>query len=503
MQGLVYMALFDLKGVYVMYDVLIIGAGVVGASVARELSRYKLKLAVVESKCDVAMGSTGANSAIIHAGYDCKPGSIMAQMNLLGNKLYDQLHKELDFPFKRIGSLVIAFNDDEVNELKNLYSQGQKNGVKNLEFLNRQETLDKELNINPNVRAALYAPSAGITCPYELTVALIENAIENGVEVFLDNPVIDLQKVNEDTFKVVTSRKELLSRYIINCAGLYADDISKMLGDNDFEITPRKGEYNLYDRVWGNVINTVIFQTPNKMGKGVLVTPTVDGNLLIGPSAVDVSHKDDTRTSIEGLDYVYTKALESISHLPRRGIIRSFSGSRAISNTGDFIISHSKKVEGLFHAAGISSPGLTAAPAIARKMSAILQKKTGYLELKDDFKSTRKAIPRFRELDKQQRSELIKKNPQYGRIVCRCETVTEGQIIDALSRNLPATTIDAIKRRTRAGMGRCQGGFCTPKIMEIMEKQMNIPITHITKMGGCSNIVKGRIKDNLRGGRME
>jgi glycerol-3-phosphate dehydrogenase len=484
-----------------MYDVIIIGAGVVGASAARELSKYELDIGVLEARADVAMGSSAANSAIVHAGYDCKPGTLMAELNVKGNEKYEQLKLELDIPFMRNGSLVLAFDEDGVKELERLLKQGEKNGVPGLEILSRHRILEMEPAVNGEVVAALWAPSGGITCPYELTVAMIENAVKNKVKVFLEHPVIDIKKGDDGIFNITTKHGEFKTKYIINCAGVYADEISKMAGDDSFSITPRKGEYILYDRKYGSIVKHTIFQTPGKLGKGVLVTPTVDGNLLIGPSAEDINDKEDKATTQEGLDFVYSKALQSVPSVPRGGSIRTFSGLRAIGSTGDFIIRASRKVHGLIHAAGICSPGLSAAPAIALELVDILQKIEGPLKKKINFEPHRKAIPRFREMDWEQRKQIISKNPAYGRIVCRCETVTEGEIIEAIRRNLPARTIDAVKRRTRAGMGRCQGGFCTPKIMEIMQRELNIPLTDITKFGGQSNIVTNKIKETEEGGQ--
>jgi len=393
-----------------MHDVIIIGAGVIGASVARELSKYQLQVAVLEAKSDVAMGSSGANSAIVHAGYDCKPGTWMARTNVRGNALYDILQKELDIPFRRIGSLVLGFHDDDIEELNRLLEQGRQNGVPDLKILTTEEVLEMEPAISREVKAALWAPSAGITCPYELTIAMMENAIENGVEVYLDHPVVSIRKDEAGYFIVNTPGGTFKSRAVINCAGLYSDEIAKMLGDNDFRIIPRKGEYCLYDRKYGSIVNKVIFQVPGKMGKGVLVTPTVDGNLLVGPSAQDIERKDDTQTTAEGLQFVIEKALLSVPSLPKAGVIRSFAGLRAVGSTGDFILGPSKRVEGLFHAAGICSPGLSSAPAIAEELSYCLIRAMGGLKKKEKFSPYRKGRPRFRDLTWDVKQDRIKQN---------------------------------------------------------------------------------------------
>lgn len=481
-----------------MFDAIVIGAGVIGCSIARELSRYDIKIGVLESEVDVATGSSGANSAIVHAGYDCQAGSMMARMNVWGNSLYDVVSKELDVPFKRIGSLVLAFDEEDMNEIQKLFEQGQKNGVPGLKILSAQEVLQMEPNINSNIIAALWAPSAGITCPYELTVAMAENAIQNGVEFFLGYGVENIKR-DGNIFNIKTTQGEFKTKYIINCAGIFSDDINRMLGGEEFKIIPRRGEYCLYDRKLGDMVKRVIFQPPSSLGKGVLVTPTVDGNLLIGPNAVDIDTKEDTSTTSWGLNFVYTKALRTIPSLGRRDVIRVFSGIRAVADTGDFILGASDEIPGLFYAAGICSPGLSAAPAIGQYMAELVYKYAGNINAKFNFNPYRKGIPRFRELNWSEKEKLIKGDNRYGQIVCRCETVTEGQIIEAINRPLPALTIDAIKRRTRAGMGRCQGGFCTPKIMEILNRERGIPLDEITKGSGRSYIVSGRIKEGLRG----
>ena len=483
-----------------MYDIIVIGAGVVGASIARELARYKLNIAVLEAGSDAAAGSSGANSGIVHAGYDCKPGTLMARLNVQGNAMYDRICKELDVPFRRNGSLVLAFNDEDVFQLERLMVQGVKNGVADLRLLPANEVLEMEPSINPGVVAALWAPTGGITSPYELTIAMAENAADNGVEFYFEHRVESIERKENDKFRIITSRRDFVASCVINAAGVNGDVISKMAGDDSFIIHPRKGEYCLYDRKWGNMVSRTVFQPPSNMGKGVLVTPTVDGNLLIGPNAVDTEKRDDDCTSAEGLAFIYSKALESVPSLPGDGVITVFAGLIAIADEGDFIVRPSGVSEKIIHAAGICSPGLTAAPAIAREVNAILTGICGPLELKKDFNPIRKGIKRFRDMDWEERMQIVKEDPKYGRIVCRCETVTEGEIVQALRTKLPVNTTDAIKRRTRAGMGRCQGGFCTPRIMEIIERELGIPMEYITKKGGSSRIVLGRIKDFLEEG---
>ena len=484
-----------------MFDIAIIGAGVVGCSIARELARYKLDVCVLEAKADVAMGSSGANSGIVHAGYDCKPGTLMARLNVAGNSLYEDIARELDVPFKRNGSLVLAFTDEDMSTLKRLMEQGIKNGVNGLKILPAEEVLKMEPNLNPSIKAALWAPTGGITSPFEVTIAMAENAADNGVQFYLNHAVLSIQRHSDGKFHIETSGGTFIARYVINAAGINSDLISQMVGDDSFRIHPRKGEYCLYDKKWGSLVTSTIFQPPSGLGKGVLVTPTVDGNLLIGPNAVDIDQRNDVDTTYDGLSFVYEKALESVPLLPKNDVITQFAGLRAIADGGDFIIRPSRAVEEFIQVAGICSPGLSAAPAIGRYVATILngvmQKNGRGLEQKRDFNPYRKGISRFSDADWHTREELIKKDPRFGRIICRCEMVTEGEIAQALHRNPPALTVDAIKRRTRAGMGRCQGGFCTPRIMEIMERELGVPMDQLTKKGEGSRIVLGRIKEFL------
>lgn len=484
-----------------MFDVAIIGAGVVGCSIARELARYKLDVCVLEARSDVAMGSSGANSGIVHAGYDCKPGTLMARLNVEGNIMYDEIARELDFPFRRNGSLVLAFTEEDMRTLERLMDQGMRNGVPRLEILSVEEVLRIEPNLNPEIKGALWAPTGGITSPFEVTIAMAENAADNGVQFYLDHAVLSIQRHSDGNFRIETSRGDIISRYVVNAAGINSDLISQMIGEHTFSIQPRKGEYCLYDKKWGSLVTSTIFQPPSRLGKGVLVTPTVDGNLLIGPNAVDIERRDDVDTTPEGLNFVYQKALESVPLLPKNDIITQFAGLRVIADSGDFIIRPSHTVEGFIQVAGICSPGLSAAPAIGKYvvtiLNGIMQKEGRGLEQKRDFNPYRRGISRFSDVDWHTREELVKKDAKFGRVICRCEMVTEGEIVQALHRNPPALTIDAIKRRTRAGMGRCQGGFCTPRIMEIMERELGIPMDQLTKKGVGSRIVLGRIKEFL------
>jgi glycerol-3-phosphate dehydrogenase len=476
-----------------IYDISIIGAGVTGSLIARQLSKYNLKVCLLDKESDVAMGTSKANSAIVHAGYDAKPGSLKAKFNVRGNEIMGDITKELYVPFKRIGSFVIAFDEDDMEQINTLYAYGIKNKVSDMKILTKEEVREMEPNMSDKVIGALYAPTAGIICPYELTLAAAENAVDNGVELILDCAIKDINKV-DNNFELNTTRGKIVSKYIINAAGLFSDDISAMAGDDSFKINPRKGEYLLLDKRQGNVVNKVIFQPPTVMGKGILVTPTVDGNLLLGPTAENILDKADISTTSIGLDRVIKGAVKSIPSVNTRDVITSFAGLRASSSVGDFVIEKSKKVDGLINVAGIESPGLSAAPAISEYVIEILKSMDIELEEKENYISTRKPVYRFREMDESERDQLIKKNPLYGNIICRCETITEGEIVDCIHRSIGASNLDAVKRRTRAGMGRCQGGFCTPRVVDIIARELNISKEQVTKMGGKSKVLVGKTK---------
>jgi len=476
-----------------MQDIIIIGSGIIGASIARELSKYKLKILVLEKGEDVAEGTTKANSAIVHAGYDAKPGSLKGKLNAKGNSMFDKLSEELDFPLKRIGSLVLSFNEEGIEELELLKKQGEENKVPELSILNKNQVLAMEPNLNSNVTAALYAKTGAIVCPYEMTVAMAENAYLNGTAFAFNSEVLNIIKEGNG-YSVVTKDKTYKTKLVINAAGLYADKLNNMISDNKFNIIGRKGQYCLFDREVGNTVGKVMFQLPTKMGKGILVTPTVDGNLLVGPNAQDVEDKDDLTTTQEGMDEILKKAELTIKQVPARYVITSFSGLRAHTDSDDFIIGEAKDAEGFINAAGIESPGLSSAPAIAEMVADIVKDKLKP-EINNEFNPKRCGIPKFREMNNEERNQLIKKDKAYGKIVCRCETVTEGEILNAIRRPLGAKSLDGVKRRTRAGMGRCQSGFCSAKIVEILAKELNIPMTEITKFGGNSNLLTGKNKD--------
>ena len=473
-----------------MYDVLIIGAGVIGCSIARELSRWKLSIAVVDKENDVAMGTSKANSGIVHAGFDAHTGTNKAIYNVLGAKMYPRLAEELDFPYRKNGALVLCFDEGEKGKLYELLEQGKANGVSGLSVIDGDEVRKIEPNVSGEVVAALYAETSGIVSPYEMTVALAENACVNGVEFLLGEEVKHVEKSNFG-FELQLTSKSVWAQVVINCAGVYADKMyNDLTGKQDVTIVARKGEYCLLDKKCGGLTDKTLFQLPSSMGKGVLVAPTTHGNVIVGPTATDVEDKDDVDTTVEGLNTAFNTATKSVPSLARRNIITQFAGLRAHSTAGDFIIGESE-VPNFYNVAGIESPGLSAAPAIAVDVAEEVATKLEATK-KADFVAKRKGIPCFAHMSDTEREQLIATNPLYGKIVCRCENVTEGEIVDSIRRPLGATDLDGVKRRTRAGMGRCQMGFCTPRIMEILSRELGKDITEITKFGKGSHVVLGR-----------
>ena len=478
-----------------MYDIVIIGAGVVGCGIARELSRYKANICVIEKEDDVCSGTSKANSGIVHAGYDAIPGSLKAKLNVEGNIMMDKLSKELDFPFERNGSLVVCNNVEDINKLEELYERGITNGVQGLEIIDSTKAKEIEPNISDSVVSALYAPSAGIVCPFNLTIALAENASVNGVLFKFNQEVVDIKKDGKE-FLIITKKETIRSKYVINAAGVYGDIISHMVSSKDYHITPKKGEYFLLDRNVGDYVTKTIFSLPTKKGKGVLVAPTVHGNLIVGPTATDIKDRDGTNTTRDGLNSIIEHANISVKDVPLKQVITSFVGLRASEEEHEFIIKELEDVEGFINVIGIESPGLTSAPAIGVMVSNMV-KDLMKLDKKDNFISTRKGVVNPNTLSMKERNKLIKENPEYGNIVCRCEMVTEGEIIDSIKRSVGARSLDGIKRRVRAGSGRCQGGFCTPRLLEILNREAGIKMTKITKSGGESYILVGHSKDGI------
>lgn len=468
-----------------MRDIIVIGAGVVGCSIARELSKYNLDVLVVEKNSDVSEGISKGNSGIVHAGYNEKIGTLKAKLNIEGNKIFDDLSRDLQFPFKRNGAFILAFKDEEMKTLESLKENGEKLGVEGLEILTREEALNIEPNLNKEIVGVLNVKTSGIVSPYEMTIALAENAAENGVEFKLNSKVTNIEKIFEG-YKVTLNNKEVVSgKIIINASGLEGAFLNNLISMTKREINPVKGEYCLFDKVAGAMINKTLFQVPNKLSKGVLVTPTAEGNLLVGPNAVEGKTLE---TSREGIDEILDKSKKSIEELPVARILNTFSGIRPKTKEGDFIIEEVADAKNFINVIGIDSPGLTAAPAIGVYVVNMIKEKLDLVE-KKNFKKTREKIVRFAELSLEEKNRLIKEKPAYGHMVCKCEFVTEGEIVEAIHRPIKALTVDAIKRRTRASMGGCQGVGCTLPISKILSRELGIDISDINKNSEGSPVV--------------
>lgn len=485
-----------------MYDIAIIGAGISGSSIARELSKYNLKTVVIEKGTEVCQGTTKSNSAIVHGGYDAKIGSLKAKLNVEGNRLYKNLCDDLNVEFKQIGSLVLAFNEEEMNHVKNLYDRGLENKATGLKILNKEQVIEIEPNVNKNVVGALLCESAGIVCPFNLNIALMENAMENGVDLEVESEVIDITKEDEHFNIKIANKKDIKAKYVINAAGVYADKINNMIGGDEYFIIPRKGEYKILDKSEGKIANHVLFQCPSEKGKGVLVTQTVHGNLLVGPNATPLEDKEDISTSREGIKEITENSRKTIENIDFRKTITSFAGLRATPNTGDFMIFASDKCKNFINVGGIESPGLASAPAVAKYVVEILEKEGLELNQKINFKAKRKKNKPFMKMTVKEKEEIIKKDPRYKKIVCRCESVTEGEIVEAINSLCGARTVDGVKRRVRPGMGRCQGGFCGPKVIEIIARELNIDVEDVLKDHKNSKTVVGKSKE-LRGELVE
>ena len=474
------------------FDIIIIGAGVVGGLVARELSRYALDVCIVEKEYDVAMGATKANSGIVHAGFDAEVGSLKAKLNVAGSKMMKRVTDELGVKYKNNGSLVVGFSDADREHIERLVQRGIDNGVEGVRLIESDELRAIEPNISEAAVCALYAPTGAIVCPYELCIASVGNAMDNGASLKCNFEVTNIEKTEEGY--IVSSKEErIFARYVVNAAGLYSEEIAKMVGDDSFTVKARKGDYILLDRECGGIANCTIFRCPNEMGKGILVSPTVDGNLLLGPTSVNIDEKDDKSTDAAGLSKIMATASENLKiGVPFGKSITSFCGLRAYGNTGDFIIRPAAK--GFVNLAGIESPGLSASPAIAEYVVELLSGEGIELVPNKSFNPIREPKHAFREGSIEEKNEIIKRDASYGKIICRCESISEGEILDAIRSNPRATDIDGVKRRTRAGMGRCQGGFCAPYVMELIARENGVDFESVTKCGGDSAIVFGKTK---------
>lgn len=475
-----------------MRDVVIIGAGVTGTSVAYNLSKFKGDFLVVEKHSDVCEETSKANSAICHGGYDAEPGSMKAKMNVEGNHMMREIADELSFPYKQIGTLVLCHDEKDFPKLQKLYDQGIENGVSGMEIIYNEQILKMEPHVEKDVYAALYSKEAGIVDPFLMNVAYAEGSNLNGVEYKLNTEIVEIKEADDHYILKTKDGEEIETKAVVNAAGLYSDAIHDMvMADNKFEIRARRGEYLLLDKATAGYVNHVLFNLPTEKGKGILVTPTIDENTLIGPTSDFVDDKADLVTTRKAIEEVIDKVNDTVDNVPVRQVITSFSGNRAHESSGDFILQETKK--GFFDCVGIESPGLTSAPAIGKYMAGLVKDS---LELEDnpDFKAGRNPIPKTSEMTAEEHNELIKKNPKYGKIICRCEKVTEGEILDAIHAPVGARTVDGIKRRCRATAGRCQGGFCLPSIIEILSRELGVDQEEITKKGNKSTYIEKRVK---------
>lgn len=484
-----------------MKNVIIIGGGVTGCAIARELSRYDAHITLIEREEDVCCGTSKANSAIVHAGFDAEPGSLKARFNLRGNEMMDDLARDLDIPFIRNGSLVLCAKGQDETVLGELLKRGEANNVKGLRIIGRDELTQMEPNAADDAIAALYAPTGGIICPFRLTISLAENAFLNGVDFIFNTEVTDIKKCDGGYEMTVFDREKgaygkMTAGIVVNAAGVAADELNNKVSERKLHITARKGEYMLLDKDAGGYVRHTVFSLPTKMGKGVLVSPTVHGNLIVGPTALDTPDKESLNTTSRGLEEIASASAITVKNIPLKSVITSFAGLRAHEEGDDFIIGEAPDAKGFINAAGIESPGLTSAPAIGEHVARLIRDILNLRE-KSDFISTGKDISHAADLSYDEREKLIRENPAYGNIVCRCEGISEGEITEAIRRKPGAKSLDGVKRRTRAGMGRCQAGFCTPKVLAILKRETGRDIKNLTKSGIGSELIVGDIK-NIR-----
>ena len=482
------------------YDVVIIGAGVTGSSVAMQLSRYDLRVCVLDRNSDIGEGTSKANSGIVHAGYDAMPGTLKAKLNVEGSKMMPALARQLGIPFMRNGSLVVALSDEDVAHMNELYERGVANGVEGLRILTGEEALRMEPNLSDDTKGALFAPTGGIVCPFRLTSAMAECANINGVDFHLLTEVnnivrsddgFTIEAVHFDEFDPAKDNSVIYkARIVINAAGVYADRFHNMMTDDKLTITPRKGEYCLLDVTAGHHVGRTVFRMPSALGKGILVSPTIHGNLLVGPTATDLDDKEGVFTTAEGLAAVNAPGASAVRNIPMNEVITSFAGLRPHGDRGDFVIGELPDCPGFIDVAAIESPGLSASPAIGVMVADIVEDIL-HPDINEDYVGELKPFTYMKLLPKEEQYAIIEKNPAYGNIICRCASVSEGEILETIHRPLGARTMDAVKRRTGANMGRCQGGFCYPKIMEILSRELGIPMEKITKKGRGSEILDG------------
>ena len=479
------------------YDVIIIGAGITGAMTAYNISKYNVKTAVVEAGVDIASGSTRANSAIIHAGYDAKEGSLKALLNVKGCAMMEEVCKSLGVHYKKCGSLVIGFSKKDREHIELLKKRGEANGVEGLRIIEQKELFEMEPNVSKKATCALFAPSAGIVCPYDLAFAVSENACTNGTKFYFNFKVNKIDYDGEH-YIISNGEKKLKAKYVVNAAGLYADEIAELLGEKlPFEIIPRRGEYMLLDKSEGNLTHRTLFVTPSDKGKGILVSQTADGNIIIGPNANIVNEKSDTSVTPEGLDEIAEGARLITPNIDLKAVITSFAGVRPTPTSGDFYIQESDKYKNFVHAAGIESPGLASSPAIGEYVLEVLKNCGLKLKPKKNYIPTRSKdgnYKMFYDMTEEEKKEAISADPLYAKIICRCENITEADVVRAIHRPIPATNVDMVKRRTRSGMGRCQGGFCRTRVAEIISRELEISLSEVKKFGANSHILAGKTK---------
>ena len=478
-----------------VYDVAIIGCGVIGAATAYELSRYEASVVILEAKNDVADGTTKANSAILHAGYDPEPGTVMARLNVRGVELAKEICERLDVGYRQCGSMVVALDEGDLPQLRTLYDRGVANGVPGMELLDTEQAHEKEPNLAPSIAGALWAPSAAIVNPWEYAIAMTEVAVRNGVELKLRAPVTAIKKAEDGTFVLTTPQGEVEARAVVNAAGVDAAHVHDLIASHAFHITPTRGQYYLLDHSAAGLVNTVVFQCPNEKGKGVLVAPTVHGNVIVGPDAEPLPDDQEYNTACTaaGQDFVASQARLSVPSIDLRDNIRNFAGVRANVDSGDFIIGEAPDVPGFVDLAGMKSPGLSCAPAVAEEARDILAHLGVVGDRKRDYRDGRTHV-RFAEKTPEERAALIAENPLYGHVICRCETVTEAEIVWALHTEVPATTIDGVKRRAGTGMGRCQGGFCGPRVLEIICRELGMDPLDVLQDEDGSSVLDSQAK---------
>ena len=476
-------------------DVVVIGAGAVGCAIARELSKYKVNVVVVDKNEDVGGDASKSNSAIIHTGYDAAPGTLESQLVVAANPMYDEITKDLDVPFERIGAILPAITDEQFSQLPAIKEKAFKNHVYDVEYKSGKELLEMEPNLNPEVKGGLYIPRESIIDPFILVQALAENACANGVEFLLNAKVTDIKTENGKIKSVVTEKGEIETKYVINSAGLYCDEIAEMVGKADYKVVARKGQFYILDKNTSCKVEHIVLPIPTKITKGKLMCPTIHGNMLVGPTAEDQDSKTDKSTSTEGLDSIAKDVRNLIPNVNLRDTITQYSGLRPNRNPEGLNFNMYDDLEGYINLSGVRSTGLTLSVAMGKYVVQQMLMNGACFVLKDDFIKTRKGIVKFSEQTRQKQDELIKENPLYGNVICRCETITEAEILDAIHRPLGARSVDAVKRRVRAGMGRCQGGFCGPKVIEILARELKVSPEEINKNNAGSYMVTGRSRD--------